>query len=139
LSLWLATAWAAIASAQPSLDGPTPIDECGTLVRGAECVLFQGSSGRFVLAEFEGFQVGDLVRVVGTADPSCVTICGEGDGCIRGATIYDAVQVPCGSPIPNLPVDLCTSATAALTGALGAGFISMRRASRRSATRSPKR
>lgn len=104
-----------------------PIDACGTLVQGAECVLFEGDGGRFVLSDYGRFKVGDAVRVVGTVNPNCVTICGEGDGCIQDALVYAPEQFPCGTSLPSFPGDLCTGAAGALTSGLALGMWFARR------------
>jgi hypothetical protein len=60
----------------------------GSLINGVECVLFQADSGGiYVLDNYGGFNVGDRVRVIGTLEPSCTTICMQGDGCILNNTI----------------------------------------------------
>ncbi len=98
--------------------GLTAIDACGTLVQGESCVLFEGGGGRYVVPDAGDFRVGDAVRVVGTLDPSCVTICKDADGCILGGKLYDPARSPCGTPLPQFPQDLVTSACTALSGAL---------------------
>jgi hypothetical protein len=63
-------------------------DDCGILVQGVECVLFQADSGGlYVLDNFGEFCVGNRVRVRGVLDPYCMTFCMQGDGCIRYNTI----------------------------------------------------
>ena len=70
-------------------------DDCGVLVQGVECVLFQADSGGlFVLENLGGFQVGDRVQVNGCLNPFCFTICQQGNGCIEDNTIE-----PCGEPL----------------------------------------
>ncbi|GEM_PF-3842083 len=102
------------------------IDECGTLSRGSGCILFEAAGGKYVIPEAAGFHVGDAVRVVGTLDPGCVTICPEADGCIRGATLYDPAVWPCGTELPNFPADIlsgiCEATSAVLLGAVAAGL-----------------
>ncbi len=62
--------------------------ECGTLVQGAECVLFEADSGGlFVLEDLGGFHVGDDVWVSGVVDPECNTTCQQGAGCIQNNLI----------------------------------------------------
>ncbi len=117
------------ASGQTS-DGPD-FDACGLLVRGAECVLFEGGGGRYVLSSFDDdFTIGDLVRVVGTLDENCATICSDGDGCIRGARLFDPFIFPCGTPI-EVPFDPCSGLSAGLLPLLVLlGFRSGRRGGR---------
>jgi hypothetical protein len=104
---------------QPSDNSPQAIDECGTLVEGSGCVLFQGAGGKWVIPGGSGdFRFGDAVRVVGTADPSCVTICPDADGCIRGAVLYDPNVLPCGTALPNFPADIVTNVCSTLSAAL---------------------
>jgi len=107
-----------VAYAQVDPNAPRAIDACGVLVQGAECVLFEGGGGRYVLSDYGDFKVSDTVRVVGTIDPNCATICLEGDGCIRGATLYDPAVFPCGQRIPSFPEDLLIDACAAASAAL---------------------
>ncbi len=106
-------------AAQTTQPAQTAIDACGVLVRGSKCVLFEGAGGKYYIPDTGRFQVGDAVRVVGTLDRNCVTICQEGDGCIRGAVLYDPNVLPCGTALPNFPGDLisglCTTAAGALT------------------------
>lgn len=99
-------------------EGPRAIDACGMLGRGFGCVLFEGAGGSWVLPDAGRFQFGDLVRVVGTADPDCITICPDADGCIRGAVLYDPLVFPCGTPLPSFPGDLLTGLCEGLGGAL---------------------
>lgn len=124
--------FAVIASAQTTDDTtPRAIDDCGVLVRGTDCVLFEGGGGSWYIADYGNFRVGDVVRVVGTADPTCITICRDADGCVRGAVLYDPAVYPCGTPIPSLDdlggavVDsICTAASGALaTTALVGMFV----------------
>lgn len=68
--------------------GPGYFDDCGILIQGVECVLFQADNGGlYVLDNLGGFGVGDRVRVRGVLDPDCITFCMQGDGCIRYNTI----------------------------------------------------
>ena len=117
-----------LAASQPTTGA---FDACGTLAQEGRCVLFDGGGGKYVLADYGGFRVGDAVRVVGTLDPNCTTICASSDGCIRGAVLYDPAVLPCGTHIPSLPADLlgsaCTAASAAVAGGLGAGLWFTRR------------
>jgi hypothetical protein len=63
-------------------------DDCGKLVVGVECILFQAlSGGTYVLDNLGGFQVGDFVRVTGLLNPNCATFCLQGNGCIQMNTI----------------------------------------------------
>lgn len=101
------------------LPGPA-FDECGVLVRGVECVLFEGGGGRYVLSDYGNFKVGDTVRVVGTLNENCITICSEADGCISDAVVYDPTVLPCGTEIPSISADTCATTAAGLLGsALG--------------------
>ena len=100
-----------------------PFDACGTLTQGNGCILFEGGGGTFVLPDAGGFEFGDLVRVVGTRDPECVTICPESDGCIRGAAVYDPTVYPCGTTLPNFPDDIITNACSSLGTALPAAAL----------------
>ncbi len=79
--------------AQDSCDSACPPDQkcfsgCGTLVRGVECVLFQADlGGLYILSNVGPFSVGDRGFVTGCIDPSCISFCQQGDGCILDNTI----------------------------------------------------
>jgi hypothetical protein len=74
------------------LPGLECVTECGELVQGVECVLFQADSGGlFLLENLDGFNVGDVVEVSGCLDPDCFNICLQGDGCIFQNTITECV------------------------------------------------
>ncbi len=90
------------------------IDACGTLVRSGNCFLVEVAGGRFLVTETGRFRAGDEVRVIGTLDESCITICADADGCIRGAELFDPEVLPCGTPI-GVPFDPCAGLSAALT------------------------
>lgn len=119
--LLLALLAAAPAVAQDTGEPPVTeeIDECGVIVRGQTCFLLAVAGGRFYVADYGGYQEGDTVHVTGTVDRSCITICGDADGCIRGAILYDPAVFPCGEPIPDPQIDICGSAASALAGSLG--------------------
>jgi LPXTG-motif cell wall-anchored protein len=58
--------------------------DCGTLIQGVECILFDSDNfGLYVLDNLGGFSVGDRVRVEGILNSSCTTFCMQGDGCIE--------------------------------------------------------
>ena len=101
-------------------------DACGTLAQRGGCILFEGGGGTWVITDAGGFSAGDFVRVVGTADENCITICGDVDGCIRGATVYDPAVFPCGTPLPNFPGDIignvCSALGPSLIGLAAAGL-----------------
>jgi hypothetical protein len=109
---------AAWAQTDQNTTGPTEIDECGTLVRSGNCVLFEGGGGTYYVPNTGNFKVGDAVRVVGTLNPNCTTICDQADGCIQGATLYDPAINPCGQALPNFPGDIVTNACTAAAGSL---------------------
>lgn len=82
---------------QPGEDGPGHgrlFRGCGTLIQGAECVLFEADDerGTFVLSDQGDFKVGDRVRVIGKRQRNCVSTCMEGDGCIRVFRIEDCTE-----------------------------------------------
>jgi hypothetical protein len=118
LTVLLGSLVVANALAQTTQPSTTAIDACGVLVQGARCVLFEGSGGKYVLSDYGRFKAGDAVRVVGTVDTNCATMCSDADGCVRGAVVYDPATYPCGTHIPSFPNDLvtglCTAASAAL-------------------------
>ncbi len=68
-------------------------DDCGALIQGVECILFKADTGGLYLLDKTGkFQVGDHVHVRGILNPSCATICMEGDGCIELNTISTCLR-----------------------------------------------
>jgi len=63
---------------------PSPFDQCGSIVEGAECPLFAASrGGLYVLSTTDGFEVGDRIRVTGELRRGCATTCMQGNGCIE--------------------------------------------------------
>lgn len=106
------------AQGQTTQPSSQAIDECGVLVEGAGCVLFQGAGGKYVVVSGGNFKFGDPVRVVGTLDTGCVTICKNADGCIRGATLYDPTVFPCGTSLPNFPADLVSGLCSTFSASL---------------------
>jgi hypothetical protein len=77
-------------------EGRAGFDDCGLLIQGITCPLFQSDhfGTLFVGFDLQGFQIGDRVRVTGIPDPGCITVCLEGNGCV-----LDAVITACG-PTP---------------------------------------
>jgi hypothetical protein len=76
------------AGALPSAVQAQDFEDCGYLIQGVECVLFDSDNfGTYVLWDYGTFVVGDYVYVVGTLDPDCITTCMQGDGCIVDNTI----------------------------------------------------
>ena len=123
-------------------NGLTEFDACGVLVNGPGCVLFEGGGGSYVLADAGNFAFGDTVRVVGTLNPNCITLCPEADGCISGAEVVDPAVFPCGTPLPSFPQDIFTGVCpAAATGLLALTLVSLVRSSpprsRRGSSQSP--
>ncbi len=109
-----------------SQTGPQPFDACGTLVRGTECVLFEGGGGKYYVPDTGGHHVGDTIRVVGTLDPNCATFCQDADGCISGAKVYDPAVYPCGTAIPSFPGDIITNACTTISaGTLALSIVGM--------------
>lgn len=121
LNVLIIAAFAA-APASAQLSDEPDFDACGVLVQGAGCVLFAGGGGSYVLSDYANFKIGDLVRVIGTLDENCITICQEGDGCIRGAEVFDPAVFPCGTPV-RVEFDPCSGLSAALVPLLGGGLL----------------
>lgn len=95
----LAAGACGVAAAQDS------IDECGRLVAGAECVLFETDDGRrFIPSDRGAFEVGDRVRIAGAIDPGCVSTCQEGDGClsVTRVTHCDGDIAVCGTLVQGV-------------------------------------
>lgn len=103
----------AAANAQDSID--PDFDECGTIVRGTNCILFDGGGGLYYLTDFYGYQVGDEIRVVGTLMPDCTTICADADGCIADAIVYDPDVYPCSRDVGEDPTTIITDACTTLS------------------------
>lgn len=87
--------------------GAQPIDICGILVQGVnQCVLFElGDGTRYLLDSEGGFLVGTQVHVVGTIQPTCYSICLQGNGCIA-VQLIELCQAQVAPP-PSLPSDSC--------------------------------
>jgi hypothetical protein len=66
-----------------------PFDECGDMVQGVTCpIMFEDTMGRlWILDDTAGFQVGDHVRVIGTSELGCISLCNQGNGCIHNNTV----------------------------------------------------
>ncbi len=74
-------------------DDCIPFSGCGTLVRGVECVLFQADLGGLYLLSNRGpFSVGDRVFVTGCLELFCLSLCQQGNSCIRNNTIVACVD-----------------------------------------------
>ncbi|MCA8962519.1 MAG: hypothetical protein KDC38_18465, partial [Planctomycetes bacterium] len=78
---------------QPSVAQAQGFDECGFLVQGVECVLFQSDLGGLYIVDTAGYGVGDYVRVQGTLDPFCISFCQQGNGCVFGGATTDCASV----------------------------------------------
>ncbi len=131
-AIFVALGLASRAAAQADPNGAAQsIDACGVLSRSGNCVVFEGAGGTWYIPDTGNFEVGDAVRVTGLADPGCVTICTLADGCIRGAVVYDPVTLPCGTPLPNFPADICTGVAGSLAGLAVTGLWLSRHRSRR--------
>ena len=89
LATWVTYALAVvlIAAAPNMAAAQLPFTGCGTLIAGVECVLFQADVGGLYVVNTAGFSIGDHVRVVGTLNPSCITVCMQGNGCIANSTM----------------------------------------------------
>ncbi|MBP7053352.1 MAG: hypothetical protein KBE65_20275 [Phycisphaerae bacterium] len=76
-------------------------DAWGVLVKGTECVLFQTDNGQsFVLDNYYGHTVGDYIRVVGLLRSPGISMCIQGEGCIKHTIMPSAsadAQPCCGS------------------------------------------
>lgn len=89
------------ASAPSALaQGPFPYDECGEFIQGVSCILFEDVNGRQLLLDVDvsGQPLGVQMRVTGNFDPTCFTICLQGDGCV-----FNSVILACGPPPGNFP------------------------------------
>ena len=78
--------------------------DCGRLIQGIECVLFQSDNfGTYLLQNRGTFQVGDRVLVLGQLLPTCLTPCLQNAGCIRSNFIGQCPPAT-GVPIVAAPV-----------------------------------
>ena len=77
------------------VDIKRPFELCGTLINGVECILFQAANGKkYILDNYGNFRPGDYIWVTGVYDPNCVSICMEGDGCIKDNEITSCGLYP---------------------------------------------
>jgi hypothetical protein len=86
------------ASTVASQEHGDPFEDCGTIVQGVECWLFDSDNfGLYELTNFGGFNLGDRVLVRGVIDMYCGSFCMQGDACIADFTIE-----VCPDDIPTL-------------------------------------
>lgn len=112
-------------SASASNATPIAYDRCGTIVQGVTCpMMFSDVDGRLLLLDNYGsFNIGDNVQVIGDYDPSCFTICNQGDGCVAvtfigvcgGTNATSYCECASGSPCAN------NDAAGGCTNSTGAG------------------
>jgi hypothetical protein len=96
-------------------------DQCGTVESGVTCPrLFRADDQSLWLLDVSltAYQVGDRLRVQGMADPFCINLCQQGNGCINGATL-----LTCGLPAtvicaPGAPNSTGQAGTIGATGSL---------------------
>jgi len=75
---------------------PIPFSGCGTLVPGANCLVFEADSGgTYQLEDYGTFQANDRVLVSGTIELLCLSPCELGAGCLFQNTIS-----ACATPAP---------------------------------------
>ena len=87
--------------------------QCGTIEPGVTCPkLFRADDQTLWILDvpLTAYQVGDRLFVQGTTDPSCISSCQQGNGCILGTTL-----MPCGLTPPTF----CTPAAPNSTGQVG--------------------
>jgi hypothetical protein len=100
----LAAALACVAAPAAFTQG---FDQCGTVESGVTCPrLFRADDQSLWLLDVSlaAFQIGDRLRVQGTADPFCFSTCQQGNGCINGATLLSCGLTPpviCAPGAPN--------------------------------------
>lgn len=77
------------------LSGGACFAECGRLVQGVECVLFQADAGgTYTVANLGAYGVGDRVYIRGALDPTCITFCSPTGGCVHDNTIGRCCDCP---------------------------------------------
>jgi hypothetical protein len=114
-----ALALAAAALLAPRASAQQDFVGCGEIIQGVTCpLLFAADSGGvWLLDDYGSFGVGDRVEVIGSADPSCPSICQQG-GCIFQNSIeFCDVATPyclcdAGAPCANIdPAAGCQNST----------------------------
>lgn len=81
--------------------------QCGTIEAGVTCPkLFRADDQTLWILDvpLTAYQVGDRLFVQGTPDPSCISICQQGNGCILGSTLSPCGLTPptiCSPGVPN--------------------------------------
>ncbi len=107
-------------------EGPNhPFEAQGIIVQTTECIVFVPfhHDGQFLLDNMGEAIVGDTVFVAGDLDISCVTICGDVDGCIHDNFI-EVINMPGDPTMPFngigvlLQNDSCVLFSEAMTGEL---------------------
>jgi hypothetical protein len=103
-----------------------PIEACGELVSGVTWTLFEDDRGYlFAISNTGEFEVGDRVRVTGTFQGQCVSICQQTSGCIVDNTIRALTPLDvCPPPGEDRGVD-CPLIGAGLLGAAAFGIIGL--------------
>jgi hypothetical protein len=98
----------------------TRFTRCGELVQGVECVLFQDDQNAlFILDRFNGFAIGDRVRVTGVLRHDCTSSCQQGDGCVSVDSIEPSPEDGACDLPDGFPVCSGTSLALASLGLLG--------------------
>jgi Kazal-type serine protease inhibitor domain len=88
----------------PCPSGSACTTQCGLIVPGEGCLLFESDpGGLYILENTGGFTVGDYVSVTGCLVPDCVTTCMQGSECIVNNTI-EVCGAVCGG-ITGIPCD----------------------------------
>lgn len=96
-------------------------DQCGTIEAGVTCPkLFRADDQTLWLLDIPltNHQVGDRVRVMGDDDPSCITICGQGNGCINNTVISGCSPIFTTFCTPGRPNSTGVPGVLALSGSL---------------------
>ncbi|MFT7487117.1 MAG: hypothetical protein ACI9F9_002976 [Candidatus Paceibacteria bacterium] len=91
LGLALCAAFSSSPGAHPAAPNPTPYDDCGILIQGTDCVLYQSNDGNlYYLTDGYGtFQLGDNLHIVGEAS-NCFSGCTFTGGCIFNVTMIES-------------------------------------------------
>ncbi len=103
-TIWMIVISILMLMVRPAAAGPPDrvnFDGPGTVVLGAECLLFASDTGGvFVLQNAPDAMAGDYLWVTGIVEFGCISTCQQGDGCLTAKSVAPAYK-GCGKLTPG--------------------------------------